>query len=71
MKTYIFILLSLFLLTAISAHAQTIHITGHTRVHFTYEPIPFVYVLVMDQDSTVLASGMSGESCTIHFKIRS
>lgn len=62
MKTYLFILLSLLLLTAISAHAQTLEIRGQTRVHFTYEPIPFVYVLVMDKDSTVLASGMSSEN---------
>lgn len=62
MRTYLFILLSLLLLTAISAHAQTLEIGGQTRVHFTYEPIPFVYVLVMDKDSTVLASGMSSEN---------
>lgn len=62
MKSFFFILLSLLLLTAISSQAQTIHITGKPRVHFTYEPIPNVYVLVMDKDSTILASGMSDEN---------
>lgn len=62
MRNHVFILLSLLLLTAISSHAQTIEIKGYTRVHFTYEPIPYVYVLVMDKDSTVLASGMSNKN---------
>ena len=62
MKACFFLALSFCLLTVLSSQAQTVHIKGQTKAHFTYDPIPNVYILVMDKDSTILASGMSSEN---------
>ena len=62
MKVYRLFFLFLLLLPLLSSQAQTIHIYGQTKAHFTYDPIPNVYIWVMDKDSTILASGMSSEN---------
>ena len=68
MKVYRLFFLFLLLLPLLSSQAQTIHIYGQTREHFTYDPIPNVYIWVMDKDSTILVSGMSSENEGLQFQ---